>query len=203
MEKRTEKFAKIISYIFNPLLMPSLGLLMIFNSGTYLSYLPFEAKRLIFLVIFSGTFIIPASFIPIFIYFKIINEVEVESASQRIIPLVLTGVIYFCTFYMLRAMPVPFINIFILSTMMCILINAIIIIKWKISSHLIGIGGLTGLAIGLFIRMNADIAYFLIALILIAGFLGYARLRLRMHTPAQIYTGFLLGFAIVCTMMLL
>lgn len=197
MGKRTEIIAKAISYIFNPLLMPSIGLLMIFNSGTYLSYIPFEAKRLIFMVIFAGTFLIPASFIPIFIYFKIMNTVEADSASQRVVPLVLTGVIYFCTFYMLRAIPIPFVNVFILSAMLCILINAVIIVKWKISSHLIGIGGLTGLAIGLLVRMNADIAYFLIFLILTAGFLGYARLRLKAHTPAQVYTGFLLGLTIV------
>lgn len=201
MEKKSETLAKIISYLFNPLLMPSLGLLMIFNSGTYLSYIPFEAKKMIFLIVFAGTFVIPVSFIPVFIYFKIINNVEVESSSQRIVPLAVTGVVYFCTFYMLRAIPVPFINVFIFSAFLCIILNAIIVSKWKISSHLISIGGITGMVLSLSFRMNADILNYLILIILVAGILGYSRLKLKSHSPAQVYFGFLLGLIVVSVLM--
>jgi len=201
MEKKSERIAKIISYLFNPLLMPSLGLLLIFNSGTYLSYIPFEAKKMIFLIVFAGTFVIPVSFIPIFIYFKIINNIEIESASQRIVPLAVTGVIYFCTFYMLRAIPIPFINIFIFSTFICISLNAIIVSKWKISSHLIAIGGIAGLIISLSLRMNADVLNYLILIILVAGLLGYSRLKLNSHSPSQIYSGFFLGLIVVSMLM--
>ena len=35
-----ERIARVISYIYHPLIMPTLGMLVLFNSGTYLSYLP-------------------------------------------------------------------------------------------------------------------------------------------------------------------
>jgi membrane-associated phospholipid phosphatase len=35
------------------------------------------------------------------------------------------------------------------------------------------------------------------ALVILSGFVGYARLRLNAHTPLQVYVGFLLGTLIL------
>jgi hypothetical protein len=199
----SEKIAKIISFAFNPLIIPTLGILMIFYSGTYLSYIPLEGKKLILTVIFSGTFLIPVSFIPLLLYLKVIDNIEVNNPSQRLLPLIITGIIYCCTYYVVRRMPLMIINIFILGSIICIILNTIIITKWKISSHLIAAGGLVGLALGLIFRLNADMPVLLITSILIAGLLGFARLRLLAHTPAQVYTGFFLGLFIVSGLLLL
>ena len=202
MNSISEKIAKIISFTFNPLIIPTLGILMIFFSGTYLSYIPLEGKKLIFTVIFSGTFLIPISFLPLLLYLKVIDTIEVNNPSQRLLPLIITGIIYCCTYYLVRRMPLMVINIFILGSIICLVLNTIIITKWKISSHLIAAGGLVGLALGLIFRLNADMPVLLITTILIAGLVGFARLRLNAHTPAQVYSGFFLGLFIVTGLLL-
>jgi membrane-associated phospholipid phosphatase len=50
--------------------------------------------------------------------------------------------------------------------------------------------------LGIIYRLQLDFEAVLIAVLLVSGIVAYARLRLNAHTPAQVYTGFLLGFAI-------
>ena len=38
--------------------------------------------------------------------------------------------------------------------------------------------------------------YILALVMLMAGIVGYARLKLNAHTPAQVYSGFLLGVVV-------
>jgi membrane-associated phospholipid phosphatase len=197
------RFAKFISYIFNPLLMPSLGIIIIFNSGTYLSDLPFEAKRMIFLVIFTGTFVIPLCFLPFYYYFKVIHEINMDKPSQRIIPIAITSFIYCLTFYVTRKIPVPFFNQFIFAITLIVVFNTIILFWWKISSHLIGIGGITGLVLGMLIRFDTDMTTYLILLILVSGLLGFSRLKLNFHSPSQVYAGYLVGLLVVLFLVIL
>ncbi len=198
MDKFSEQIAKIISVIFHPLLMPTIGLLMIFKSGTYISFISPEGKLVIFYIVFAGTFIMPLCFIPFFYYLNIINNVEMDNPNQRIIPLAVTSLLYLSTFYILHKYPIPFINKYIFAALTCVVLNTLISPFWKISSHLIGVGGLTGLIICLILRLGSDSLGFLFFSILISGIIGFARLQLNKHTPAQVYLGFILGFVVTC-----
>ena len=79
---------------------------------------------------------------------------------------------------------------------MCILINLMIINKWKISSHMIGIGGITGLIFALSFRLQVLPIIYMISVFLISGLVGYSRLKLNAHNPAQLYSGYLMSFFI-------
>lgn len=196
------KAAKAISYIFSPPLMPAIGVLLIFNSGTFLSYLPQEGKNLILSVVFTGTFIVPLCFVPLYLYLKVIKNVNMEEQNQRIIPYIITFVAYCCTFYLVRRIPVPIINSFVLSTCVLLFINIIILIKWKISTHMIAMGGIVGLIIGLIFRLNADMLFYLALAIIVSGVVATSRLILKAHNPKEIYSGFLLGLELVCLFVL-
>lgn len=80
-------------------------------------------------------------------------------------------------------------------------VAVIVNIKWKISIHMIGIGGLIGTFFGLSAFLLVDLRMMIIVFLLIAGLLGTARLTLGAHRPAQIYVGFLAGF--LCEYLLL
>ena len=69
-------------------------------------------------------------------------------------------------------------------------------IFWKISAHMVGIGGLLGIMITISSRLQINLHYLLIALVLIAGLVAFSRLKLNEHNSAQIYCGFLLGLVI-------
>ena len=62
--------AKVISYLFPPLLMPFLGIVLIFNSGSYLTYYPFEGQKAIYTIVLLSTIVLPLCFIPFFMFFK-------------------------------------------------------------------------------------------------------------------------------------
>lgn len=190
-------FAKIISILFHPLLMPTYALIIIFNSGTHYSYLPAQAQKIIYVLVFLSTFLIPISIIPFLLQLKLISAFHLKDRKDRIIPLFITAISYYFSFYLLNRLPfhVPqFIKVLVLASAILILINLLVNLKWKISAHLIGIGGLLALVFVFSIVYYANLLYVLIFITIVSGIIAYARLKLCAQTPKQIYLGFLLGF---------
>lgn len=192
----SQKLAKTISILFNPLILPTLGIILLFNSGTYFSLIPFEAKKILFYLVFAGTFVIPICFLPLYFYLKVATNINMNG-RERILPLLITFLCYVFTLYMMRKVPVAFINRFILASAICIFLNLLITFKWQISSHLIGVGGLVGLILTMALRYGANIFYMLIFVVAVFGLVAFARLKLNLHTPSQIYSGFSLGLFVV------
>lgn len=189
---------KIISVLFHPMLMPTLGIFLIFQAGTHLSYLPFEARRIIYLTVFISTCIMPLSLLPLFLQLKMIKSFQMESPRERLFPVFITGVFYFMGYLLLKKMSVPpMLGNFILSSLLALLLAVIITFFWKISMHMIAIGGVTGVIMALALRYHIDLTFWISLLILASGILGAARLHQGAHNPSQIYTGYLLGFTIV------
>ena len=198
--------AKMVSLILHPVIMPVLGLLVIFNSETYLAYLPFDYKKIVFLVVALCTIIIPLSIIPFLLYLKLIMDINLDSRKERFLPLTLAFLFYaFCYIYILiLRFPVPpAYYAFILGCTIAVLCTMIISFFWKISAHMTGIGGLTGLIVFLIWSQRVNLQFLLILSIISAGLIGFARLQMRAHNPAQVYSGFLTGlFSVGVTMML-
>jgi membrane-associated phospholipid phosphatase len=70
--------------------------------------------------------------------------------------------------------------------------------SWKISIHMVGIGGLLGAVLALTTyHYPMDALILLCSIILIAGGLASARLWLGAHTKGQVYAGFAVGFCSV------
>ncbi len=193
-----EKASKAISFVFHPLLMPSLGLLVLFNSGTYLSYLPPEIKQWMFIIIFLSTCVLPLGLIPFMIYRNLLKDVYMQKRQERFLPLVVSLILYAFCFYLIRRIEIPrFYSAFILSSTLTVLTTLLITIGLRISIHMAGIGGLIALIGYLSFSMNVNLQFYLIVSVLLAGFLGTSRLLLEAHTPAEVYTGFLAGFGTV------
>jgi hypothetical protein len=197
------KISKIITFVFHPLLMPTYGLILMFSSKTYLSFFPLNAKLIIFGIIFTGTFVFPMILMPFFIYKKYIKKLEMYTKKERILPLIVTFVSYYGTYYAISQLPLPVIfNKYLLASTLTVALSLIVTIYWKISLHLIGIGGLLALIASMSFKFTADFRLYFIAIILISGIIAFARLKLKSHSPIQIYTGFFAGFLVVFTIML-
>lgn len=197
-----EKTAKIISVLFHPVLMPSLGFLLLFNSGTYLAYLPFDVKKMILIIVVLCTLIIPVSMIPFFLYQKIIFDMNLSQKRERYVPLVICFSFFLFCYFLLRRIPIPpDYKAFCLGCSLSVLMVLLLITKWKISLHMVGIGGMVGLIGYLIIRMHVNLEFYLIISILAAGLAGTSRLILNAHKPFEIYTGFLTGCIVVFTVM--
>jgi membrane-associated phospholipid phosphatase len=189
-------FAKGITYIFHPLLMPTLGILIIFNSIEYMIYVPYEMKRAVFLIVFISTCLLPLSFIPFFYFQKIIKDFEMSSNKERFIPLFLSAIFYYIGYYLISKFTIPSVLAsFMFSSVIILFLILIINLKFKISIHMSGIGGITGLIMAILIKTGDLNFYLFIVSIMVAGFVGYSRLWLKAHTQSQVYAGFAIGFA--------
>ena len=189
--------ARILSITFHPLLLPSVGMLILFNSGSILEYLPFQAKKVILMVVSVSTLILPFTFVPFFIFQKIIKNVQMENSRERLIPFFVTSVLYaFCYYLLLRLGAPPTVSKFMLAAAATVLTLFVLTLKWKISAHMIGIGSLTGALIVISFNLSVNLEYFIIVSIIISGVLGYSRLKLSSHEPYQVYTGWLVGLLV-------
>jgi len=195
--------ATSLSYLFHPLLMPLLGVIFMFYSGSYVSYLPSDVKRIILLVIGANTLGLPLLMMPLFIQFGAIKSITMESHKERILPLTFMLIPYVLSVYFLVKLPIPsIIAAFMLGASLAVVSCLIVSYWWKISIHLVGIGGLVGFLIAFSIRLYTDVLPFLLISILIAGLLASARLFSKAHRPLQVYIGFILGFLIMLLVIL-
>ncbi|MCK5170538.1 MAG: hypothetical protein KAQ75_11720 [Bacteroidales bacterium] len=186
--------AKIFSVLFHPLLLPTIGILILFNSGSVLEYLPYQAKKVIFLVVGVSTFILPLTFVPFFIFQKIIKNVQMENNRERLIPFFVTSVLYFFCYYLLARLGAPpTILKFILAATTTVVILFLLSFKWKISAHMMGVGGLTGALIAVSFRLSVNLEYFIVVSVIVSGIIGYSRLKLKTHKQYQVYAGWVTG----------
>ncbi len=196
--------AKVISIVFHPLLMPLAGVVFIFYSGSYVSYLPSDIKRIILLVVGANTFGLPLLMMPLFIQFGVVKSLAMESNKERILPLAFTLIPYILSVYFLIKLPIPFVvAAFMLGASLIVASCLIISYWWKISIHMVGIGGLVGFIVAFSIRLYTDVLPYLLISIIIAGLLASARLHSKAHRPIQVYTGFVLGFLIMLLVILI
>lgn len=193
-----KSLSRLLSVLFHPLIMPTLGLLVIFLSGLNFTFFSFEQKRAILLIVSLSTFVIPLSFMPFFLLKKTEFKIEMDSARDRLLPFFLTSFIYFVAWFFLQKIGIPkFLLHYILASALAVLFTSIITGFWKISAHMAGIGGIAGLILYLSFYFNADVFLPAVFIFLLTGIIGSARLTLKAHSPGQIYAGFLLGFGTV------
>ena len=121
-----------------------------------------------------------------------------ETHRERVIPVMLTGLFYYLGFIILQRLHLPsFMLRFVIGSMGAVILAFVISYWWKISLHLIGIGGVTGVLLSLSIRMGLGITPSLIAMIVMAAIVATARLHLNAHTPSQTMSGYVLGLFMV------
>ncbi len=160
-------------------------------------FLPLLLKSIILGVTFLFTFMLPTINALILLKMNRIQSLEMETNQERIIPYSSTALYFFALFYLFYDAEFPSIfKIVILGAGISILLTFFINFRWKISAHTVGIGGIAGAALGIMYRVQIDMTIAFIAILLLSGIVAYARLKLNAHTPAQVYTGFVLGFFI-------
>lgn len=192
-----ERIAKIISSIFHPVFIPTLGLVLLLNSGFYFSMLSWEAKRFVLLVIFFTTCILPLLSVAALALSPKFN-ISMPEGRDRIWPLAANSIFYYLGFMLLsKVRAVPDFKLFMLATVLVILALLLISFKWKISIHMAAIGGLTGTLFALAFRSGVNPVYSLIIVVLVSGIVATARLILDKHDIWQIIAGYALGFSIL------
>jgi hypothetical protein len=189
-----DRLAKIIAIVFHPLFMPLYGLLILFSAPTFLGYLPFTIKRVLFIIVLINNVLVPLTLLPFFRYRNVISSYKIEERSERIIPLLTTSILYCTTSFIVFRFQVPFlIKSFFLATSILAVVVTFINFMWKISVHAVGAGALTAVVFVLSIKMYTPLTWYLALVILAGGLVLSSRLRLNSHNPSQVWVGYLTG----------
>jgi membrane-associated phospholipid phosphatase len=193
------KIAKLLSVLFHPLLMPTYAILILFNINShYLHVLPFEYKLILLGFVFIFTFILPAVSMFFMVKLKLVESIEMHSSKERPIPLIIVALFFYATYHIFRELPVDTIfTMFMLGATVLVLLSLLINYIYKISLHMMALGGLLATLIGFSFLIHQDIRSYIFLLIIIAGITGTARLKLNAHSPSQVYAGFLVGVSVM------
>jgi hypothetical protein len=204
MDRIQNNISKVISILFHPLLMPAYAIIIIFNSGTHFSFIPFEVKKLIYLLVFISTIVVPISIIPFLVNLKAVAEFSLQKGRENFFPLLITSMAFFFASQVLQRLEygmIEFIELLLLCSSIMVFLSLLISLKWKISYHLMGIGGLLGAMFFYAIIYLANLTSIIVAICLISGFVGFARIQLQKNSPKQVYAGFLTGFSLILVML--
>ncbi len=193
-----KQFLKIVSFVFQPLLMPTYGIIILLFTNMSMFYTDIWKWFAV-----GGTFLftalLPATPILMMLHRGQIKDLYISKKEQRTFPYLFSLLAYtFWTVFLWKVLQMPiFIIAMGLGSVASIIIITLINIKWKISAHLSGIGGLTGGVFGYCYIVGINPLWFMITLLLFSALTAFSRIELKAHTPAQTLAGFTVGFVMV------
>lgn len=120
-----------------------------------------------------------------------------DSREERLYPYAATSIFFFLATYMIWQINIsPVYYYVMLAASILAVITLLINIYWKISAHTVSMGGIIGILIALQTVLLIDILWLIAVSLLLAGLVGFARLRAGTHTQAQVYLGYILGYLV-------
>ena len=191
------RLSKLISIILHPIFMPILALYLSLRQVPSIGFAITNYQNYIYLVLIFSTVILPLISILFLIKSGKVSSLEMSNHKERSVPLFRTALWMGLGYYILENILVfsPIIKAELIGAISIILIASIISKYWKISLHLLGIGGLVGVLIALEI-IYGNLQHLIIIFILLSGVLAMARIKEKAHNYPQVYVGFLGGVSV-------
>ena len=191
------KLTQLISILLHPMFMPLLALHLTLLVLPSLAFTLSQNLLLIYGILVFSTMVLPLVSIFWLMRKGKVSSLEMSNHKERSLPLFKTVIWMSFGYYLLQNLLfyTPILKAELLGAIIIILIAAIVSKYWKISLHLLGIGGVVGVFIALQI-MHGDFLYLLLLFILLSGLLGVARIKQKAHNYAQVYVGFLVGLSV-------
>lgn len=192
------RIAKVMSSLFMPL-YSSMWVFFGLFLFSYLKMLPWGYKLFIICLVYFFTVFVPTLGISLFRIVKKWTHLELSHREHRHMPYIVTLLSYgACLVVMTKMNTAMFFRGVIMSALIsqiiCVTINA----WWKVSTHMVGMGGMVGALNAFSILFFYNPVWPFCALLLLSGVLGTSRIILRQHSLAQVLVGFGIGY--VCTM---
>lgn len=188
--------AKILSYLLHPVLFPILGVYACMKLA--MTSFPRELLMVTIVLTFIGTYLIPVFLTLLFYKLGIIKNIQMTEAKDRRLPYLITAIFFIFTDQQLTSFDLPSeLFVFLLASSITILFHLTLLGFFKPSAHMAGIGGFTALIMYLSYQYEIGLLIIIIPLIIGAGFLASARLKLLAHNNLEIIFGYASGFLII------
>ena len=191
------QLSKFISIVLHPVFMPLLALHLTLEALPSIVFLISKDLNYIYGILICCAIILPLLSIFFLIKKGKVSSLEMSNHKERPLPLYITVLWMSLGLYLLNYTLIytPLLKAELFGAILIILFAAIISKFWKISLHLLGIGGVVGVFIALQL-MGEGVLHLLLIFLLLSGILGVARLEEKAHNYAQVYVGFLLGVSL-------
>lgn len=183
-----------VSILFHPLLLFFYAVWLLCN--TTLFACGSACSSLLLTVLFTVGVLLPVVLIGMLKITGFVKSFSLEIRSDRHIPHLFTFLLYLLLSLFLRKItPLPGpVQAMLPGTALCIGLVGLITFWWKISSHLAGIGGISGFFLAFFLMSGRQEFLLLLFLSLLAAVLiATARWYLKAHDKSQLIAGFFLG----------
>ncbi len=194
-----ERIARIISVIFHPLLIPTYIIAVLMNLNVFFAMIiPVDARWKIILLVLITSAIFPTLVLIGMHRLGLLKSLKMESREDRLYPYIATVIFFFLSYYMIFQINIsPVYYYCLLGASLLASLTLLINIRWKISAHTVSMGAALGAFFGLQTILLIDLIWLISLTIIIGGLVGYARLKAGSHTQAQIYSGYVMGFALM------
>ncbi|WP_305982109.1 phosphatase PAP2 family protein [Roseivirga thermotolerans] len=192
--------AKLITYLIQPLLMPSVVFYTILFHLRDSSNLTNNGKLTVVGLVFITTFVIPALTVVMFKITKVIKDLHMKNRRDRLMPFLFISVFYLIVTFMIEGQGwmTPLLNLAFLAITVVVVATNGITFRWKISAHAAGVFGWLGFVLALQRAYPSTHELFPVLLVslLLCGLVSWARLYLNAHTPREVLAGAMLGFGV-------
>jgi hypothetical protein len=193
--------ARIVSYLFHPLLMATY-LFFLLSKALPSALMPIPATHhLLFIeLVAMFTLVLPLIVGGILRTFGLIRSFHMVTRKERILPFILGACIYTALpvlFFINRRMDLDdnFLKLLIVVDLL-VIVTAIVTFFIKVSVHSLSIWGMVGIILPLNKVAEVNTLFYpTIILILLSGIVMSARLQLDAHTPREVMLGGALGLA--------
>lgn len=187
--------ALLLSYLLHPSIMPLVTLWVLLQLDPRIGYfLPPSSRYLVLGMVALMTVVFPLTSTLLLRRAGLITDLQLPRREERIAPYLLMLLYLGLTLYLLLRTPLhPIVHGLFTGIMLSVLITLIITLRWKISAHMVGMGGLIGALFAIQYAHGIPIFMPLIVAILLAGLVATSRLITSDHSHGQIHAGALLG----------
>lgn len=194
-----KNLAFFLSYLFMPLLMPTMVFVFLLFGVPQVAYLNNYNKFLILAMVLMTTFLVPLVVLLTMKLTKHIDSLHLDSREDRVFPFSTISLFYILSTYLfyIKLEVEPVFILTLASISICVTLLASITFFWKISAHMTGMAGLTAIVMAFAVKYpTVDLLPLVLVCVVATGAVGSARLRLNAHRPIEILGGFVLGFLI-------
>lgn len=200
-EKSLLGIAKLVSIVCTPFTIPTISFLVLFLFS-YLRIMPMQFKMIVTGIVFCFTIMMPLLTIYLFRKIHRLDSAELSNRNRRYMPYLLTILSYIFCFVMMHRLNIPwYMTGIILASLLVMIIFLIVNLKWKLSEHMGGVGGVVGGLISFSALFGYNPVWWLCFFIIIAGVLGSARIVLSHHKLGEVLFGFAIG--LICALLVL
>ena len=187
--------AKVLTQVFSPFYAPVWAVLWLLFFSSY-RHIPIQPRLFILLVVLIFTVVVPKVMLFFLRRELRMSRWQFDMRSNRHIQYIIA---FICSltcvvFLMRRWNAFPFLSGVIVSAIVAEVVCLTINMWWKISVHMVGIGGLAGLVGAFSNRFMFDPVVPTCVIIMLGGLVGSSQMLLRQHGLLQLLAGFFVGF---------